>query len=320
MSLPAHNFGCDHIITTYLVPNLLHFMAYIMGLYYFRIQENEQLYALMEKVFLQATPVQARSASQQKMIRKLRLFLVLGSVWVFFTVVLQGMYVWAFDFPKMPLFEKIGATGYWLLLSFELLGRTVFNCVILAIVMNYTTQCEMIKFYVKGLAMRLHEKSTDLKSAMKDVLMLRQSLSLLNGSISKMTSLASIILAELTIIGFCVLFLNEHDDPRLWVYRILFPIVWAVMLGFPLFQAARVNSICLRIQKIAIEMRVFGYKGASIIDLDSFLHFVTITKLKGKLFHITVLPSHLIFSIIVTAFILLILFQTSILHTSEYVF
>ncbi|KAH9509401.1 hypothetical protein Btru_045800 [Bulinus truncatus] len=281
--IESRNIGCQHIVTTYFIPNLLHFLAYCLGLYYFRIQENEQLYALMEKVFLQATPLQARTASQQKMIYKLRLFLILGAVWVFLTVLLQCLYVWAFNFPKLPLFETIGASGYWILFSVELMGRTVFNSVILAIVMNYATQCEMIKFYVRGLGLRLQEKSTDLKTAMKDLLMLRQSLSVLNGIISKMTSLAAIILAELTIIGVCILFLNEYDDAKVWTYRGFFPFIWALMLCFPLVQAARVNSICLRIQKISLEMRVFGYKGASILDLDSFLQFVSLTKLKCTL-------------------------------------
>ncbi|XP_013067519.2 uncharacterized protein LOC106055683 isoform X2 [Biomphalaria glabrata] len=316
----SQNIGCQHIVTTYFIPNLLHFLAYCLGLYYFRIQENEQLYALMEKVFLQATPLQARTASQQKMIYKLRLFLILGAIWVFFTVLLQCLYVWAFNFPKLPLFETIGESGYWVLFSVELMGRTVFNSVILAIVMNYATQCEMIKFYVRGLGLRLQEKSTDLKTAMKDLLMLRQSLSLLNGIISKMTSLAAIILAELTIIGVCILFLNEYDDAKVWTYRSFFPVIWALMLCFPLVQAARVNSICLRIQKISLEMRVFGYKGASILDLDSFLQFVSLTKLKAKLFHVPMLPSHLIFTAIATSFILLILVQTSSIGLSNYYF
>ncbi|XP_059159541.1 uncharacterized protein LOC131943429 isoform X2 [Physella acuta] len=314
------NIGCEHIVTTYMIPNILHLLAYTFGLYYFRIQENEQLYALMEKVFLQATPVQARTASQQKMIHRLRLFLVAGSLWVFLTVLLQCLYVWAFNFPKLPLFKTIGVPGYWSLFGIELLGRTLFNAVILAIVMNYATQCEMIKFYVRGLSMRLQEKSTDLKTAMKDLLMLRQSLSLLNGIISKMTSLVAVILAELTIIGICILFLNEMNDPKVWAYRSLFPLIWAVMLSFPLFQAARVNSICLRIQKISLEMRVFGYKGASILDLDSFLQFVSLTKLKAKLFHIPMLPSHLIFAGVVGAFVLLILVQTSSIGPSNYFF
>lgn len=42
--------ACEHIITTYVIPNVLHFGAFIMGMYHFRFQENEQLYALMEKV------------------------------------------------------------------------------------------------------------------------------------------------------------------------------------------------------------------------------------------------------------------------------
>ncbi|KAJ8313462.1 hypothetical protein KUTeg_008985 [Tegillarca granosa] len=42
--------ACEHIMTTYIIPNILHFIAYCMGMYHFRIQENEQLYSLMEKV------------------------------------------------------------------------------------------------------------------------------------------------------------------------------------------------------------------------------------------------------------------------------
>lgn len=43
---------CTHIVSTYVVPNVLHFMAFLIGFYMFRIQENEGLHALIEKVFL----------------------------------------------------------------------------------------------------------------------------------------------------------------------------------------------------------------------------------------------------------------------------
>lgn len=42
---------CTHIVSTYVVPDLLHFMAFLLGFYMFRIQENEGLHALIEKVF-----------------------------------------------------------------------------------------------------------------------------------------------------------------------------------------------------------------------------------------------------------------------------
>ena len=43
---------CSHIVSTYVVPKVLHFMAFLIGFYMFRIQENEGLHALIEKVFL----------------------------------------------------------------------------------------------------------------------------------------------------------------------------------------------------------------------------------------------------------------------------
>ncbi|ESO86344.1 hypothetical protein LOTGIDRAFT_235407 [Lottia gigantea] len=312
--------ACEHLITTYIVPNFLHFVAYIMGIFYFRIQENEQLYALMEKVFLQATPQQNRNASQQKMIWKLRGFLVCGAVWVLSTMVLQGVYIWAFNFPQLEIFQTVGQGGYWTMFAIELYGRMVMNAVILAVVVNYVTQCEMILFFVRGICLRLQEKSTEIRIAMKDILLLRLSLNALNGIISKMTSLTLVILAELSIIGISILALNRNVEVKVWAYRGIFPIVWALMLGFPLFQAARVNAICKRLIKIALEMRVFGYKNSSQIELDSFLNYIGHTTLKAKLFHIPVQPSYLIALLVLTAFVFLILFQTSSIGTSNMIF
>ena len=56
---------------------------------------------------------------------------------------------------------------HWTTFAIELLGRVVFNSVLLAVVVNYVTQCEMVMFYVKGLTLRLQEKSADIKTAFK---------------------------------------------------------------------------------------------------------------------------------------------------------
>ena len=47
---PKKPTNCHHLFGTYIVPDILYFIAYIIGLYHFRIQESEGLYALMEKV------------------------------------------------------------------------------------------------------------------------------------------------------------------------------------------------------------------------------------------------------------------------------
>lgn len=71
MARPKAEDQCGHIITTYVLPSLLHFAAYIIGFIYFRINENEQLYALMEKVFL-AVNVTLKTVSQDRVIKRLK--------------------------------------------------------------------------------------------------------------------------------------------------------------------------------------------------------------------------------------------------------
>lgn len=68
---PMPQDQCGHIITTYVLPSLLHLISYLMGFIYFRINENEQLYALMEKVFL-AVNVTLKTVSQDRVIKRLK--------------------------------------------------------------------------------------------------------------------------------------------------------------------------------------------------------------------------------------------------------
>ena len=62
---------CGHIFTTYVLPSFMHLSAFILGFIYFRISENETLYALMEKVFL-AVDQSLKKISQDKVIKRLK--------------------------------------------------------------------------------------------------------------------------------------------------------------------------------------------------------------------------------------------------------
>lgn len=50
MTLIHKHAECGHIFTTYILPDLFHFAAFIIGFIYFRVTEGEPLYSLMEKV------------------------------------------------------------------------------------------------------------------------------------------------------------------------------------------------------------------------------------------------------------------------------
>ncbi|XP_064639418.1 uncharacterized protein LOC135494975 isoform X2 [Lineus longissimus] len=313
---PAMKLVCEHVITTYVIPNILHFIAYIIGFIYFRVLENEQLYALMEKVFLQASPLQGRMVSQTYMIKKLQLFLGLGAAWVILTIALQVIYVLAFGISDIKA-RMIPESQFWIMFGFQILGILLTSSISLAVVVNYGSQCEILIFFINGIQLRIQEKTGDLKSMMKDILAVRQSLGQLNGAMSRMTSLMAITFAEMVVIGITILIINKYNTTMIWVYRSLFPCVWLIILLFPLIQAARTNSACAKFKRIALETRVFGYQNSSLLELDSFLLFVSNTRLKAKLFHLPVRSSFLIGFTVITCFIILILMQVNVIYTGE---
>jgi len=50
MAITHKHAECGHIFTTYILPDIFHFVAFIIGFIYFRATEGEPMYSLMEKV------------------------------------------------------------------------------------------------------------------------------------------------------------------------------------------------------------------------------------------------------------------------------
>ncbi|XP_077861774.1 uncharacterized protein LOC102807715 [Saccoglossus kowalevskii] len=312
---------CYHIFTTYIIPDVLHLIAFVMGLWIFRLCENEELNALIEHVYLQASPLQTGSITQANMIRSMRLILILGGVWIVSTLVLHGMFLAAFDIFNTVVFDVYyGNVWHYVILGVQAIGILVVNSINTAIVINYAAQCEMLIYYIVALDTRLQEKSSDLRVVMQDILRVRQSISRLNGPIARMTSLCVVNFAELTVIGLCLLILNKFTETLVWLYRGFFVLVWIVYLLFPLIQAARLNSHCERFKHAALEVRVFGYQNCTVEDLDSFLLFLSSTKFSAKLFHIPVKPSYLLGITVLSTFTMLILLQTGVIGESHLFF
>ncbi|XP_074657791.1 uncharacterized protein LOC141910844 isoform X3 [Tubulanus polymorphus] len=311
----SHEPICQHVVTTYIIPNMLHMVAYIMGFVFFRLRDNhEQLYALMERVFLNMTALQGRAISQAKMIRKLRLYLVLGIMWVLLTVGLLVLFLFAFGINSMSSvhawnMKHVSVVGNWIMFCIQMLAEIMISSVALAVTLNYVTQCEIIIFYIQGIHMKILDRSSDLKAIMKDITGVRHSLELLNGFMSQMTSLLTFTFAELVVLGCFILVMNESNEPKMLLYRIFFPVIFSVMFLWPLLQAGRMNSVCARFKRLALDMRVFGFRNASMIELDSFVSFVGQTHLRAKMFHIPVRTSYIAGISVVLCFIALILLQ-----------
>lgn len=75
-----------NIVFSYLVPSILHLVAYLYTVYLFRIKENEQLQNLMERAFLlSSNPV--NRGNQSKLVRILWLFIALSLVWIIMALI-----------------------------------------------------------------------------------------------------------------------------------------------------------------------------------------------------------------------------------------
>ncbi|XP_070539286.1 uncharacterized protein [Ptychodera flava] len=228
---------CYHIFTSHVVPDILHFMAFCLGFLIFRVQENEELNALIEHTFLQASPLQTGSITQANMIKSMRCILIFGGIWTLSTLGLHGLFLGAFNVYKSALLKPLlGSAWHYVILAVQMIGILVLNSVNTAVVINYATQCEMLIYYISAIDTRLKEKTADLRVVMQDVLRVKQSISRLNGPIARMTSLCVVNFAELAIIGLCLLILNKFTEPMVWAYRSCFVLVWVMYLLFPLVQ------------------------------------------------------------------------------------
>ncbi len=87
--------------------------------------------------------------------------MVLGLLWVMLAMILQILSRVAFGLEKDNLKPAV------LFIILQGISLIVTNSVYLAVIINHSTQCEMIMFYVDEVRTRLEEKSIPLKDAMQ---------------------------------------------------------------------------------------------------------------------------------------------------------
>ncbi|GFU00904.1 uncharacterized protein NPIL_597121 [Nephila pilipes] len=303
---------CEHIVPTYIVPSFVHFLAFAYGFYHFRLVECEQLFSLMERVFLQCSSTRGL---QGALIRNSRMFFFAALLWLLFQIGLEILYNFSFQQTRL---EFLGVTYKYVFLGIKFSGMILLQGVNVAVATNYCVQCETLILYIKGICLKLHEKSLEIRSAMHEILGCREYISQLNGNVAKMMGLCIVNFTELTILGTALLFLNRRQESTVISYRVLFTILWFVALLVPFIQAARLTRTGSKLKQISFEMRVFGYQTSSMLELDSFVLFVTGASLRSKLFGVTIRSSTVILTIGLSVFILLTLMVVDLLSVSGY--
>ena len=87
--------------------------------------------------------------------------MVLGLLWVILAMSVQVLSRLAYGIDQDNL-EPV-----WLFIVLQAVSLIVTNSIYLAVVINHSTQCEMIIFYVNEVRTRLEEKSITIKDAMQ---------------------------------------------------------------------------------------------------------------------------------------------------------
>lgn len=286
---------CQHRLTLYILPSLLQVIAFLYGSYMFRIiGVDEELYAIMEKVFLQSSAY----FTERIIITVTRRFLLAGVVWTLMQIAVQILYNLALETEEQLMeraFSKLPEWKTMVLITLRILGQLAMILVEMAVVLNYCTQCEMIIIYLRGVALRLREKRITIREGMHELLASNDYISHLNRNLGKVTALFIINFAIHALIGIFLFILNNNKTRVVLAYRAAYPVVWIIAMFAPLYQASRVTAVGLKISKISIESRVFGYQDVQDFDLDSFVLFVGNMKLRAKMFGTAIWPSTLLF-------------------------
>jgi len=81
-----------------------------------------------------------------------------------------------------------------------------------------------------------------------------------------------------------------------------------------------VANKCNKFRRISLSMRVYGYHNATTSELDGFLLFLSHADLRVKLFGLTVRPGKILVIGITFFFVLVVLFQTSVLSNENFFF
>lgn len=211
-----------------MVPNVLHFLAFVTGFYLFRIQESEGLSALIEKVFLLCS-------CPKKIVSRLRLFLFGVFFMVFLGLGNFILFCYAFSLGSVTGFNaNIGAQ--WATASLMVISYMVELCVTAVIIVNYCAQCELLIFYLREINLQMEEKTKDLAIIMKDVLEVKKNLTRVNGLISVIATLVVFGYFELAVIGVCnlVVYFNQIHSISQLMYRVIAPIIDLIFVSVPI--------------------------------------------------------------------------------------
>lgn len=147
----------------YLIPNILHFLAYLFILHLMRTPDCERLENLMERGFLQTTRTTGWVMAHRKLINSLRSFLWICLVWLLLSFTIHGLMVGSRVYYLTLDFRWIQPpkSFFVLFVVLTIVSMTFNDFICGSIATSYAVHCQLNISYIINLCASIREKRVD---------------------------------------------------------------------------------------------------------------------------------------------------------------
>nr|CAD7596386.1 unnamed protein product [Timema genevievae] len=303
------------VVFSYIVPSCLHMAAYLYTLYIFRINENEQLQNLMERVFLLSSSSPNASVTQRRLVLMLWLFVGLSILWMILSLVTvnimmaQGIIIFRWLEESPPTIKVT--------LKVLLILSTLWHDTVQAmIITSYCLQGQLLATHVHLLKEKLLQSVMSPVEWMREIGEFRKLLKYFNEDLAPMVCIFTVV--NLSCAASGVIWLLKYD----LVDRNTIPIqgisimnvmLWILIAIVPFIQAAHVTAACRSVQSLGHEIRgrPFIYQEMPSAELDSILLYVSSLHMTSKLFQVPITGRYLCLALTLSGIVALTLVKFS---------
>ncbi|CAG9853710.1 unnamed protein product [Phyllotreta striolata] len=308
------------IIFSFILPSILHLVAYLHLIFVFRNTDDDQLPILMERVFLASTSISNGFISQRRLVRTLRVFFTISLIWLTlsFAVVNYMMlngdvaFKWITRSPhQLTMFLKI-------VLVISTLWQDLIQCTIIS---NYCLQAELLRSFVRFMRERLLQSPVLPLEWMRDIEDFKKLLYYFNQKISPSVCLLIVMNLSYALSGTLWLFryhIIDKETLPIFGFSLLNILLWAFMALAPFIQAARLSNSCEILKTVGQESRARPYvhQDTPTLELDSVLLYTTSLKINAQLFYLPITGRTLFFCLTIGGIVILTLGQCHYFTTS----
>ncbi|KYN19287.1 Nucleolar protein 10 [Trachymyrmex cornetzi] len=293
-----------NVIFSYLIPSILHLVAYLYTIYLFRVKENEQLQNLMERAFLlSSNPI--NHGNQKRLVHILWLFIALSIVWIIMALVTVNIQM----AERNIVFQWMENSPYQvkIVLKVFLIICTLWHDMVQGtIITSYCLQGQLLMshlYFLRGKLLQHVLLPIDwmrfpFVCDLQDIDEFKKLLKYFNDELGPAVCIYTIVNLSWAVAGIIWLFqyyINNGDSHHVTYVNAMNVVLWILISIAPFIQAARLTNACSTIRAVGHEIRIrpFVYQTTPGEDLDSILLYTSSLKMCAKLFKIPIKSRYL---------------------------